>query len=131
MSSNESKQFGVFIDYYDTNLKVITSPTDFSKIEIKEIYTEYIFEVSAKNEILPSKYRRMIIRFSSEPPEDYSMNWLVGDYNSFYFTIGKDYMDADLSNSIEQDTLKFPIGILDSVNRLYKTNELILIRRNL
>ncbi len=125
-SSYESKEYGVFINYYSSEKKSIVSPIDSVRLNIKEIYQEYKFKIGEKNEIIPSEISRVIIRFENRIPSNYSINWLIGSYDSIYFTSGNDYMDLDLKEQNLSDEMKVPICILDSANKVQIVDELVL-----
>lgn len=125
-SSYESKQYGVFINYYHSEKKSIICPNDSSNLNIKEIYREYIFQVGKNNEIIPTENSRIIIRFDDTIPSNYSINWLIGSYDSIYFTSGKDFMSLNLKERGEINEIKLPIGFLDLTNKIKVVDELVL-----
>lgn len=108
-TSEESKKNGVFKSYYYTPNMKISVPKEGIDIRIKEIYRESRFQIDENNKIIPLESSQLIIKIYDSVPEEYSLDWKIGDYKSMYFTGGKDYFDADLRKINKFDTLTFVI----------------------
>ena len=107
-SSKESKLNNVFIDSYEIIGNEIIDPITHKKIKIKEIFLEYefMYDVDNKFKINPLSSTRMHISLKSKTPDDYSITWLIGDYDSIYFGGGSDYFDARCGEFGKLDTLE-------------------------
>jgi hypothetical protein len=83
-NSNEAKALGVFICYYKLSENSIKVKRYNFNLVVKEIYREYKFEINQdKIDILEAS--QIVIVFKDELPENYSIDWLIGDYKDLYF----------------------------------------------